>query len=545
MKQHISPLEQISVAWSKGTLDIHESRGFFHISETTLSSVSPTIKERNQTDDCEEVVLKIDQHVGTLSYKSVSSNEGLLTIRAPKDFSKIQISYAAQEDESIFGCGTQLSHLNLKGRALPILTREPGIGRGVQPLTFFMERMFGAGGAWHCTSAPAAWFLSTQGFGVCIENEELVQLDFQKSTQHRLTIHSTDVTLRIFFGDSPKEILERYTKYIGRFPMLPDWCHSGAIIGLQGGSDKVRKQLAALEQNKAPVSAFWLQDWVGGRKTSVGKQLWWNWELDEQVYPDWEMLREELHKKNIKLLSYINPFLVDSESKGNATRILLHEAMENDYLIKNKKGEPYPIQNTSFHAYLIDLSNPQAQRWIKEVIKEQVLSTGVHGWMADFAEALPFDAILHSGSTAEWHNRYPVEWAKVNREAIREAGKEGEVIFFHRAAFTKSPKYSTLMWMGDQLADWGKEDGLYSAVIGLLSSGFSGFSVNHGDIGGYIATTPPNIPFPIPGFAHRRSKELLMRWTECFSCTALFRTHEGNQPTRHVQIDHLTHVLDP
>ena len=29
-----------------------------------------------------------------------------------------------------------------------------------------------------------------------------------------------------------------------------------------------------------------------------------------------------------------------------------------------------------------------------------------------------------------------------------------------------------------------------------------------------------------------------MRWAECFSCTAVFRTHEGNQPTRHIQIDH-------
>lgn len=537
MNQSTSPLKQVSISWSKGALEIHESRGFFHISEETSSSVTPTITS-NTTAAKEEALLSIAEHTGSFSYEAVSSNEGLLVIHAPQDFSKIHISYPAQENESIYGCGTQLSKLNLKGSTLPILTREPGIGRGVQPLTFFMERMFGAGGAWHCTSAPAAWYLSTQGFGVCIENEELIQLDFQNPTEHRITVHSTHVKLRIFWGDTPKLILQRYTEWVGRFPALPDWFHQGAIIGLQGGADKVRKNLRALEQNKAPVTAFWLQDWVGGRKTSIGKQLWWNWELDEQLYPDWEELREELNNKNIKLLSYINPFLVDSSDKGNAKRILVHEAMEHGYLIKNEQGEPYPIQNTSFFAYLIDLSNPQAQRWIKDVIKEQVLSTGVHGWMADFAEALPFDAVLHSGTTAEWHNRYPVEWAKVNREAIQEAGKEGEVVFFHRAAFTQSPKYSTLMWMGDQLADWGKEDGLHSAVIGLLSSGFSGFSINHGDIGGYIATTPPNIPFPIPGFAHRRSKELLMRWTECFSCTAVFRTHEGNQPTRHTQIDH-------
>ena len=541
--QHNFSLDKLSILWSKGSLDIHESRGFFHISEKTFSSVSPAMIQRNLHGTSEEVILNADDSEGTLSYSVVSEHETLLSIQAPKEFSKIQISYPAQADESIYGCGTQLSKLNLKGCVLPILTREPGIGRGVQPLTFFMERMFGAGGEWHCTSAPSAWFLSTEGFGICVENEELVQFDFQNPTEHRIIVHSNQITIRFFFGDSPKNIVQRYTEFIGRFPSLPDWFHDGAIIGLQGGSAKVRKYLSALEKNQASVSAFWLQDWVGGRKTSIGKQLWWNWELDDEVYPDWDELREELHKKNIKLLSYINPFLVDSSEKGNAKRILLREAIENDYLIKNQNGEPYPIQNTSFFAYLIDLSNPKAQEWIKDVIKDQVLSTGVHGWMADFAEALPFDAVLHSGTTAEWHNRYPVEWAKVNREAIQEAGKEGDVVFFHRAAFTQSPRFSTLMWMGDQLADWGKEDGLHSAVIGLLSSGFSGFSINHGDIGGYIATTPPNIPFPIPGFAHRRSKELLMRWTECFSCTAVFRTHEGNQPKRHTQIDYDAETL--
>ena len=470
--------------------------------------------------------------------EQVSEWEFILTLRTPKPWSRTTISWETDPKETIWGCGTQLSRFNLKGSQLPVLTREPGIGRGVQPLTFVMNTLFGAGGEWHCTSSPSAWFLSSLGFGVCIENEELSYLFFDNPNEHKITIYAQDCRIRFFFGKSPSEILKRYTAFVGRFPLLPDWIHTGAMIGLQGGSDKVRSLQQKLERHNTPVSSYWLQDWVGGRKTSVGKQLWWNWELDHQAYPDWEELREELLQKDIGLLSYINPFLVDVQEKIGVRRNLLNEAKEGGFLVRKSNGSPYPIQNTSFHAFMIDLSNPKACLWIKEVIKEELLSTGVWGWMADFAEALPFDAVLFSGSTKEWHNRYPVRWAQLNREAIQEAGKDGEVLFFHRAGFTKTPRYSPLMWMGDQLADWGKEDGLHSAVIGLLSSGFSGFSLNHGDIGGYIATTPPKIPFPIPGFAHRRTKELLMRWTECFSCTSVFRTHEGNQPKRHMQIDH-------
>ena len=49
--------------------------------------------------------------------------------------------------------------------------------------------------------------------------------------------------------------------------------------------------------------------------------------------------------------------------------------------------------------------------------------------MADFGEALPLEARLFSGERAEYyHNRYPEEWARINREAIDEAGAE-EIVF--------------------------------------------------------------------------------------------------------------------
>ena len=90
-------------------------------------------------------------------------------------------------------------------------------------------------------------------------------------------------------------------------------------------------------------------------------------------------------------------------------------------------------------------------------------------------------------------------------------------------------RYSTLFWLGDQLVDWNKHDGIKSAVTGLLSSGFSGYALEHSDIGGYTA---------IDNFLlkYHRSKELLMRWIELGAFTAVFRTHEGNRPGVNHQI---------
>ena len=65
----------------------------------------------------------------------------------------------------------------------------------------------------------------------------------------------------------------------------------------------------------------------------------------------------------------------------------------------------------------------------------------------------------------------------------------------------------------------------------------SGFSLNHGDIGGYTATTVPQLPFKIPMLGFTRGQELMLRWIELSAFTAVYRTHEGNQPGRNHQIN--------
>ena len=65
-------------------------------------------------------------------------------------------------------------------------------------------------------------------------------------------------------------------------------------------------------------------------------------------------------------------------------------------------------------------------------------------------------------------------------------------------------------------------------MIGLLSSGLSGFTLNHSDIGGYTTITNPIANY-------HRSKELMMRWTELSSMNLVMRTHEGNQPEKNHQ----------
>jgi alpha-glucosidase (family GH31 glycosyl hydrolase) len=162
---------------------------------------------------------------------------------------------------------------------------------------------------------------------------------------------------------------------------------------------------------------------------------------------------------------------------------------------------------------MLDTTNPKASRWMVDIMKKDMIQdSGSSGWMADFGEYLPFDAVLYSGQLAsEYHNRYPEEWAKINAIAIEESSKEQtsflkinrkltngvnlnkdigedyvkdrEVVHFVRSAGLRSPTYTNLFWLGDQLVSWDEHDGLKSAIVGALSGGIGGHSITHSDIG--------------------------------------------------------------
>jgi len=185
---------------------------------------------------------------------------------------------------------------------------------------------------------------------------------------------------------------------------------------------------------------------------------------------------------------------------------------------------------------IIDLTNPAAREWTKDIIKNNMVEEGMGwGWMHDFAEYTPFDAVAFDGTDPFLnHNDYPKQWAQVCQEALEEsnASHASQVVHFMRSGSTHSPAYTGLYWMGDQNPTFSKYDGMQSAMIGLLNGGMSGFTLGHSDIGAYTSINQ------LKGLVHLyRTKELLLRWIEMntFSDMVL-RTHIGIDPKEMYQI---------
>lgn len=456
----------------------------------------------------------------TMSLSEILDRVHIETIKHNDNINRFLLNVPASKSEHIYGCGEQYSKLDLRGEKVPIWVQEPGLGRGKDLLTLMAEVKQGYGGNAFTTYFSQPTFVSSDNWYLHSEGTAYCEFDFKNPQVHALLFWEVPSRIIIGVEDSAIENLSSLSEYLGRQKTPPSWVYDGMWLGMQGGREITSEKLDKALRSGVKVASIWCQDWEGIRITSFGKQLFWDWKPNEELYPDFAGYINELNDKGIKFLGYINPFLA---LEGP----LYAEAKEKNYCVKNKDGEDYYVYITTFPAAMIDLTNPEAVIWIKDVIKRDMIGKGLSGWMADFGEYVPVDAVLHSGISAElYHNQYAADWAKVNHDAVQEAGKEDEITFFMRAAYTGSSKYSAMNWNGDQLVNWSFNQGFATVIPGTISMGFTGIGYTHSDLGGY--TTVAWL---------KRSKELFMRWAELSAFTQIMRTHEGNRPDSNWQFD--------
>nr|XP_045584154.1 sulfoquinovosidase-like [Procambarus clarkii]XP_045584155.1 sulfoquinovosidase-like [Procambarus clarkii]XP_045584156.1 sulfoquinovosidase-like [Procambarus clarkii]XP_045584157.1 sulfoquinovosidase-like [Procambarus clarkii] len=429
-------------------------------------------------------------------------------------YNRLWVRLSTDEEERVWGAGEQYSYLNLRGHYFPIWTTEQGVGRdGI--IANISDLDGGAGGHYYTTYYPQASFLSSKRYSMLIQDHRYLVLDFTDPTRHEVFLHSDRLEASTVWGSSLLGTVQAVTTILGTQPPLPEWIINGACLGLQHGTQQMLYYYDMAKSAGVVVSALWVQDWSGTTETAFGHRVYWNWRWNQTYYPDLDLTIQTLLEDGVRVMTYINPHLIEGSD-------MFQEAATLGYLMMDGAGDPYRQDFGGFLAGTVDLLNPEAKAWYRDEMVKNMVDLGLAGWMADFGEYTRPD--MFSANPAHdleaRHNLLPVEWASCNREVLEASGQLGQVVPFMRSGGLGASGYQVLAWAGDQNVDWSLGDGVATTIVAALSLALSGMGVTHFDIGGYTAMPP----------VLERSKELFLRSAEYAVFTPVMRTHEGNKP---------------
>ncbi|XP_037038410.1 sulfoquinovosidase-like [Bradysia coprophila] len=535
---------------SQTEINFTERHGNFRINETIEAGPVPM-----NTFHLQEETLENDRVIWTATLSNADDTNGTIIFRfwqgdninnlqiglrfdvtlhvGDSQYNRIVMRIPSLLSEHFYGLGEQFTDFDLKGHKYTIWTREQGVGRNLShPLTQIMELIDpGTGGDFDYTYWPQPTFVSSRRYFFALESSAYSIFNFENSSAVEISIQSAQAT-GYFVVDqiSLMSLVRSVSQIFGRQPELPEWVSTGAILGVQGGTDKMLQYVSEAEKHNVALSAMWIQDWSGKITTTFGTRVFWNWQWNRDWYPRLDEVIAELRQlKNIRVLSYINPSLnVEGNLFADGDRFGYFLRKEDDL------SETYVQDFGEFYCGTVDVWNSDAVAWYKNVIKRNLLELGFSGWMADFEEYTPITASTSNISVQltgyERHNLLPMLWAKVNREAVEEAGLLNDVMFWTRSGAAGASGYTTMLWGGDQNVDWTFSDGLPSTITAAFSAAFSGMGLFHFDIGGFTTKEALNL------INLTRSKELLLRSAEYAVFTPVMRTHEGNQPAANHQV---------
>ncbi|KAJ5732420.1 hypothetical protein N7493_003901 [Penicillium malachiteum] len=553
---------------SAGLDDIVDSSGNFEITQVDESKCS---SERITRVAQQSYQGSVNGHAavvqGTLSGCGNETAQFLLTLYVPTEYpdrvafsinvdqsassgdslANIFLTYRSSPSEDFYGLGGQGSFASLKNQSVPIFSREGGVGRGDQPTTNLENNYsFFSGGDKHTTYSAIPQYISSDARVFYLSDESSAYANFDFTNASSVTVRYAELSVEGHFMQANDMLngITMLTEYTGRMPEIPKWADHGAVMGIQGGQAKVNRIVNWGLNLSCPIAGVWLQDWSGTHSQTASylnglnvSRLWWNWENDEDLYPTWDAFVQNLRDEhNVRTLSYINPFLANVSTKPDGYRRNLYlEATEGGYMIQNSTINSTAVisSGVGIDAGIIDLTNPKAWAWFKDVLVEQVWSANVSGYMCDFGEYTPVtpDTAFYNKSVnpRTYHNKYPRQWSVLHDSLRKSVSAVAESLIFHRSSSMSANRNMNLYWVGDQNTDWGVNDGIKSTVAILGHMGLSGYAHGHVEIGGY--TTIWNSEGIV-----NRTAELLGRWGELSAISSVvFRSHEGNVPELNAQ----------
>lgn len=323
------------------------------------------------------------------------------------------------------------------------------------------------------------FYMTSNGYGVLVNNRGHVSFEVgsENTEAVQFSVPGETIDFCVIYGPTPKQILDRYTKLVGRPANVPAWSYGlwlTTSFTTKYDEKTINSFIDGMAERDIPLSAFhydcyWMREFH-----------WTDFEWDKRFFGDIESTLKRLHEdKGLHICAWINPYIGQRGS-------MFKEGKEKGYLVKKANGEIWQTDFWQAGMGLVDFTNPEAREWFKNKVKK-LLNQGVDAIKTDFGERIPRDVVWYDGSPKlSMHNWYTQLYNQAVFEAIEETYGKGKACLYARSA-TVGGQQQPVHWGGDCESTFNGMAQTLRAGLSITSSGFGFWS--H-DIGGFEGVYP-------------------------------------------------------
>jgi len=433
----------------------------------------------------------------TLQVRARAEGDGVIAIAVSAQGGAVQassIAFAASEGERFVGFGERGNAVNQAGNVLENYVAEGPYQDAEYAFINVVVPPWGVRWRPDTTYFPIPWLLSSRGYGVLLDNDELSYHRLAEvGTEHwAVEVESAQLRFRVFAGPQPADALRRFSAALGRQPHdYAPWFFGPWV---QSDSDARIDELRAADVPTSVTATYTHYLPCGSQRGNE------------------DAMRARTAARNAAgtaVHTYFNPMIcVDYQPEFDVAESL-------DALLKNAAGDTYTYDYQTSRTFTVSQFDFSTDRGVAayKALTDEAVAHGYEGWMEDFGEYTPLDAVSADGITGTaFHNRYARDYHCGVAAATADAGKP--LARFTRSGWTGSAACSPIVWGGDPTVNFGF-DGLESSVYQALSMGTSGVGLWGSDIGGFFAF-PPNA----------LSGELFDRWIQFGALSVIMRSQK-------------------
>ena len=365
--------------------------------------------------------------------------------------------------EKIYGLGERFTNFIKNGQSIDIWNKDGGTGT---------EQSY--------KNIP--FYISSNDYGLLVNEPGKVSFEVgsEKVSKIQFSVKGNELEYIIFPGNTPKEILSKYTSFTG-MPSLPPAWSFGLWLTTSFTTDydeeTVTSFIDGMAERDLPLhtfhfDCFWMKEYE-----------WCNFKWNEDVFPNPEEMIKRLKDKGLHICVWINPYVGQKSP-------LYDEGLENGYFIQNPDGNSWQWDLWQPGLAIVDFTNPDACRWYESYL-ETLVYMGVDSFKTDFGERIPVENVKYfDGSDPEkMHNYYSYLYNKIVYELLERKLGKNKAVVFARSGSVGSQQFP-VHWGGDCTSMY---ESMAESLRGGLSLCLSGFGFWSHDIGGFESTSTADV----------------------------------------------------